>query len=43
MTDITTAQAHRVLHEALDKAAEFNTLMNIAVVDAGGGGVPDAV
>jgi uncharacterized protein GlcG (DUF336 family) len=36
MTDISTAQAHRVLDEALQKATEVKTLMNIAVVDAGG-------
>jgi uncharacterized protein GlcG (DUF336 family) len=36
MTDISTAQAHRVLDEALQKATEVQTLMNIAVVDAGG-------
>jgi uncharacterized protein GlcG (DUF336 family) len=36
MTDISTAQAHRILDEALHKATEVETLMNIAVVDAGG-------
>ena len=36
MTDISNAQAHRVLGEALQKATEVETLMNIAVVDAGG-------
>jgi uncharacterized protein GlcG (DUF336 family) len=36
MTDISTAQAHRVLDKALQKAAEVETLMNIAVVDGGG-------
>jgi uncharacterized protein GlcG (DUF336 family) len=36
MTDISTAQAHRILDTALQKATEVETLMNIAVVDAGG-------
>jgi uncharacterized protein GlcG (DUF336 family) len=36
MTDISTAQAHRILDTALKKATEVETSMNIAVVDAGG-------
>ena len=36
MTDITAAQAQHVVNEALSKAEEIDTLMNIAVVDAGG-------
>ena len=36
MTDITLAQAQTVVSAALAKAEETGTLMNIAVVDAGG-------
>src|SRR5918996_4405603 len=36
MTDITAAQALHVLNEALSKAEEIDTLMNVDVVDAGG-------
>lgn len=36
MADITRDEAERVVNEALRKAAEIDTLMNIAVVDAGG-------
>jgi uncharacterized protein GlcG (DUF336 family) len=36
MPDITLQQAHSVLDAALKKAAETGTLMDIAVVDAGG-------
>jgi uncharacterized protein GlcG (DUF336 family) len=36
MADIDWAQAQRVLNEAIKKAEEIGTLMNIAVVDAGG-------
>ena len=36
MADITLAEADRVLEGALGKAHEIGTLMNIAVVDAGG-------
>src|SRR5918998_1262349 len=36
MADITLAEAERVLNAALQKAEETDTLMNIAVVDAGG-------
>ena len=36
MGDITLAQAQTLVDAALKKAAEIDTLMNIAVVDAGG-------
>ena len=36
MTDITAAQALHVVNEALSKAEEIDTLMNIAVIDTGG-------
>ena len=36
MTDISTSQAQHVVNEAMRKAVEIDTLMNIAVVDAGG-------
>ena len=36
MADISLADAERVLQSALGKAQETSTLMNIAVVDAGG-------
>ena len=36
MADITLSQAERVVDSALGKAHETGTLMNIAVVDAGG-------
>ncbi len=36
MADITWSQAERILAEAVSKAEEIGTLMNIAVVDAGG-------
>ena len=36
MADITLSEAERVLEGALGKARETGTLMNIAVVDAGG-------
>jgi uncharacterized protein GlcG (DUF336 family) len=36
MADITLAEAHAVVERALSKAREIDTLMNIAVVDAGG-------
>jgi uncharacterized protein GlcG (DUF336 family) len=36
MADITLADAERVLQSALREAQETGTLMNIAVVDAGG-------
>jgi len=36
MGDITLAQAQVLVDAALKKAAEIDTLMNIAVVDAGG-------
>ena len=36
MDDITRAEAERVVNEALRKAEEIDTRMNIAVVDAGG-------
>ena len=36
MADITRAEAERVVSEALRKAEEIDTRMNIAVVDAGG-------
>jgi len=36
MADITLSDAERVLEGALGKARETGTLMNIAVVDAGG-------
>lgn len=36
MADISLADAERVLQSALKKAQETSTLMNIAVVDAGG-------
>ena len=36
MDDIGWAEAQRVLTEAMQKAAEIDTLMNIAVVDVGG-------
>lgn len=36
MTDITLAQAHAVVNAALAASTEAGTLMNIAVVDAGG-------
>ena len=36
MTDITAAQALHVVNEALSKAEEIDTLMNVAVTDTGG-------
>src|SRR6478672_598623 len=36
MADITWSQAERIVAEAGSKAEEIGTLMNIAVVDAGG-------
>ena len=36
MADITWPQAERIVAEAVSKAEEIGTLMNIAVVDAGG-------
>jgi uncharacterized protein GlcG (DUF336 family) len=36
MADITWSQTERVVNEALRKAEEIDTLMNVAVVDAGG-------
>jgi uncharacterized protein GlcG (DUF336 family) len=36
MADISTSEAQRAVTEAMRKAEEINTLMNIAVVDAGG-------
>ena len=36
MADITLSQAERIVAEAVRKAEEIGTLMNIAVVDAGG-------
>jgi uncharacterized protein GlcG (DUF336 family) len=36
MTDITAGEALHVVNEALSKAEEIDTLMNVAVVDAGG-------
>ena len=36
MGDITLAQAQALVDAAQQKAAEIDTLMNIAVVDAGG-------
>jgi uncharacterized protein GlcG (DUF336 family) len=36
MADITLSQAERVIESALGKAYETGTLMNIAVIDAGG-------
>jgi uncharacterized protein GlcG (DUF336 family) len=36
MADINLPQAQRILDEAVRKADEIGTLMNIAVVDAGG-------
>ena len=36
MADITLPQAQRIVAEAVRKAEEIGTLMNIAVVDAGG-------
>ena len=36
MADISLTDAERVLHGALAKARETGTLMNIAIVDAGG-------
>lgn len=36
MSDITLSQAQAVLDAALKKSSEIGTLMNIAVVDAGG-------
>ena len=36
MADITWSQAERIVAEAVRKAEEIGTLMNIAVVDAGG-------
>ena len=36
MTDVTWPQAQRILAEAVKKAEEIGTLMDIAVVDAGG-------
>ena len=35
MADITAAQAQAAVNAAIKKATEINTLMNIAVVDAG--------
>ena len=36
MADLSWPQAQRILAEAVKKAEEIDTLMNIAVVDAGG-------
>jgi uncharacterized protein GlcG (DUF336 family) len=36
MADVDLQQAQRILDEAVKKAEEIGTLMNIAVVDAGG-------
>ena len=36
MADMTWSQAERIVAEAVRKAGEIGTLMNIAVVDAGG-------
>ena len=36
MGDITLAQAQVLVETAMKKATEIDTLMNIAVVDAGG-------
>jgi uncharacterized protein GlcG (DUF336 family) len=36
MADISTSEAQRAVNEAMRKAEEINTLMNIAVVDVGG-------
>jgi uncharacterized protein GlcG (DUF336 family) len=36
MADVNLQQAQRILDEAVKKAEEIGTLMNIAVVDAGG-------
>jgi uncharacterized protein GlcG (DUF336 family) len=36
MADLGWSQAQQVLETALQKAAEIDTLMNVAVVDAGG-------
>ena len=36
MTDISLSDAEMVLDNALRKAEEINTLMNVAVIDAGG-------
>jgi uncharacterized protein GlcG (DUF336 family) len=36
MADISTSEAQRAVNEAMRKAEETNTLMNIAVVDGGG-------
>jgi len=36
MADMTWSQAERIVAEAVSKAEEIGTLMNIAVVDAGG-------
>jgi uncharacterized protein GlcG (DUF336 family) len=36
MADISTSEAQRAVDEAMRKAEETNTLMNIAVVDVGG-------
>jgi uncharacterized protein GlcG (DUF336 family) len=36
MADINVAEAQNVVESARKKAEEINTLMNIAVVDAGG-------
>ena len=36
MTDITAGEALHVVNEALSKAEEIDTLMNIAVIDTGG-------
>jgi uncharacterized protein GlcG (DUF336 family) len=36
MSDITLSQAQAVLDAALKKSSEIGTLMNIAIVDAGG-------
>ena len=36
MADLTWPQAQRILAEAVRKAEEIGTLMNVAVVDAGG-------
>ena len=36
MADINLSQAQRIVDEAVKKAEEIDTLMNIAVVDAGG-------
>src|SRR4051794_5392053 len=36
MADLDLSQAQQVLDAAMQKAAEIDTLMNVAVVDAGG-------